>query len=326
MAGLLSEPSPSLMNNPNDVLAPVAPAARPPLLSRIPRGLLISTLALVGLFALPLAELVRFSFSNELHSHVILIPFVSLYLVWLQRDKLAPTSAPARRLGMSLIAFGLAAGAWYWLDLRDLPTAELQDRLSGQMLAFVLLFTGLCAWFLGRTTLRRVAFPLGFLVFMIPMPIAMVDAIESFLQHQSAGMAARFFSLAGMTYYREATFFQLPGINLQVAPECSGIRSSLALFITSLVAGYLFLRSPVKRTILAVAVIPLAIVRNGFRVFVLGELCVHVSPSMIDSPIHHRGGPIFFALSLIPFFLLLYFLTRYDRPKVTGTIVSSTNG
>ena len=65
--------------------------------------------------------------------------------------------------------------------------------------------------------------------------------------------------------------------------------------------------------ILAAAVIPLALLRNGFRVFVIGELCVRVSPDMIDSWVHKQGGPFFFALSLIPFSILLYFLYRADR-------------
>jgi exosortase/archaeosortase family protein len=72
-------------------------------------------------------------------------------------------------------------------------------------------------------------------------------------------------------------------------------------------------------------VIPLAFLRNGFRVFVLGELCVHLGPQMIDTPIHHHGGPIFFVLSLIPFSLLLYFLMKSDRPKVSGRRPSSGN-
>jgi exosortase/archaeosortase family protein len=85
------------------------------------------------------------------------------------------------------------------------------------------------------------------------------------------------------------------------------------LFITSLVAGYLFLRSPWKRTILCLAVIPLALLRNGFRIFVIGQLCVQIGPDMINSPIHHRGGPLFFLLSLIPFFLFLIFLIKSER-------------
>jgi exosortase/archaeosortase family protein len=100
-----------------------------------------------------------------------------------------------------------------------------------------------------------------------------------------------------------------------VAPECSGIRSSFVLFITSLVAGQLFLRSSWKRALFALAVIPLGILRNAFRIVVIGELCVHVDPGFIDSPIHHRGGPVFFAISLIPFLLLLYYLRKTDVRK-----------
>jgi exosortase/archaeosortase family protein len=69
--------------------------------------------------------------------------------------------------------------------------------------------------------------------------------------------------------------------------------------------------------VLCLAVIPLALLRNGFRVFVIGELCVHVGPQMINSPIHHHGGPLFFVLSLPPFFLLLYFL-RKDGQKASA--------
>jgi exosortase C (VPDSG-CTERM-specific) len=171
----------------------------------------------------------------------------------------------------------------------------------------------LSATFLDRKTFRRFAFPLGFLIFMVPLPVAWVDVIEGFLQHRSASAAATLFRLYGTRFFRDQTYFQLPGINLEVAPECSGIRSSLALLITSIVAGYLFLESPVKRTVLALAVIPLAIIRNGFRVFVIGELCVHMGPEMIDSPIHRRGGPVFFVLSLVPFFLLLWLLIKVER-------------
>ena len=89
-----------------------------------------------------------------------------------------------------------------------------------------------------------------------------------------------------------------------MARECSGIRSTVVLFITSLLASHLFLKSPWRRFVLVAFVIPLAIVRNGFRILVIGLLCVHIGPHMIDSFIHHRGGPIFFVLSLIPLFVV----------------------
>jgi exosortase/archaeosortase family protein len=105
----------------------------------------------------------------------------------------------------------------------------------------------------------------------------------------------------------------LPNIALRVAQECSGIRSSWVLFITSVLASYLFLRSPWRRAVLVLFIFPLAILRNGFRIMVIGLLCVHIGPEMIHSIIHRRGGPLFFALSLIPLFLLPWWLWRGER-------------
>ncbi|MES2692289.1 MAG: archaeosortase/exosortase family protein, partial [Verrucomicrobiota bacterium] len=94
---------------------------------------------------------------------------------------------------------------------------------------------------------------------------------------------------------------------------CSGIRSTLVLLIVSVLTGYFFLRSPGKRTLLVAVTIPLALARNGFRIWVIGEMCVRLGPEMIDSFIHRRGGPIFFALSLIPLFIFLILLQRKER-------------
>ena len=185
------------------------------------------------------------------------------------------------------------------------------------MLGFVSVYFGICALFLGTQTLRKYLFPLGLLVLLIPLPVFARTWMESSLhtsgrhspQPRCSGSPARSRLLHG-------PHLELPGISLQVAPECSGIHSSMVLLITSLIAGYLFLRSNWKRSALALAVIPLGILRNGFRVFTIGELCVHLGPQMIDSKIHRRGGPVFFALSLAPLLLLLYFLVKSEkRPK-----------
>jgi exosortase/archaeosortase family protein len=114
---------------------------------------------------------------------------------------------------------------------------------------------------------------------------------------------------------REGINFRLPNLYIQVAQECSGYNSSFSLFMVSTVASYMFLKSPTRRIILSLAVIPLAIIRNGFRVTTLAALCVYDDPKWIDSNLHHKGGPLFFALSLIPFFILLWVLRR---PETRG--------
>ena len=122
-----------------------------------------------------------------------------------------------------------------------------------------------------------------------------------------------YFNLAGTPLERHGTLFELPGIVLRVGQECSGIHSSWVLFIAGLLASHLFLRTRWRRIALVAFVIPLGILRNGFRILVVGLLCVHVGPHMIDSIIHRRGGPLFFALSLIPLALLLWWLRRQER-------------
>ena len=167
--------------------------------------------------------------------------------------------------------------------------------------------------FLGSGWMASAAFPIAFLLFMIPLPDAAVYSIESASVLASADVSAWLFRVTGTPLLRDGTILALPGIVLEVARECSGIHSSWVLFITSLVASHLFLDSPWRRLILVAFVIPLAIVRNSFRILVIGLLCVHIGPEMIDSYIHRQGGPIFFALALIPLFLLLIWLRRQER-------------
>jgi len=179
---------------------------------------------------------------------------------------------------------------------------------------FVAWLIAICCWFLGRSAMRALVFPLGLLVFTIPIPAFILHWTETLMQHGSAAVAHRLFEATGMAVYYDDLLFQLPGITLHVAPECSGIRSTMAFLIVSIVTGFVFLRRPVHRGLLVAAVLPLALLRNGFRIFVIGEICVHYGPQMIDSFIHRRGGPFFFALSLVPFFVLVVGLQRRERP------------
>lgn len=280
-----------------------------------PRGFLLTAAALVAAFGFSWYHLVQLSLNDSLYSHLPLIPFVSVYLVWMRRDTLPAHSPPNHALAAVFLAVGAMMLGAYFAVTQSGTALTLEDSLAWTTFAFLFLFAGVCAWFLGRDLLKAVAFPLGFLIFAAPFPSAVHQAMEAFLQHWSADASYWMISGAGTPILREGLIFHIPGIVLEVAPQCSGIRSTVALFITSVVAGYLFLHSPWKRAVLTLAVIPLAILRNGLRIFTIAQLCVYVSPDMVNSFIHHRGGPIFFALSLIPFLLPLYFLYRSERGR-----------
>lgn len=299
---------------------------------RLPRRVVWFFAFAIGLslaFAKPLYAMLRYSLDTDLHSHAILIPLITAYLIWLRRDQAVPVPASSPVLMVVPLAVGLVALKAILFPTPEMAATKANDYLALTTFCYVCLLWAGALLLLGGRFLRNFAFPTSFLIFLVPMPTVVENGVEIFFQYASAEASAVLFSLAGMTFHREGLVFELPGIAIKVAQECSGIRSSLVLFITSLLAGHLFLQTPQRRWVLTLCVIPLAIVRNGFRIFTIGMLCVHVNPRMIDSWIHRQGGPLFFALSLIPFFLLLYWLCRNERrrsQKETPSVGSQSSG
>jgi exosortase C (VPDSG-CTERM-specific) len=281
--------------------------------SRQLQRLALAACLLAVCFARPLWQLITFACHSEFFSYIPLVPVITVYLIWCDRRRLKVEDLrpcwPGAALG--LLAGGAMIAA-YWIGRHGGWKLVRQDYLTLMTLAWLCCFWGLCLAMLGAKLSARVAFPLAFLIFAVPMPVLWQDHIDTFFQYTSAAAAEGFCDVAREPVLREGLSLHLSGFSVRVAPECSGIHSTLVLLMTSLLAGYLFLQRFWTRAVLVLFVVPLAILRNGFRVFVIGWLCVHISPKMIDSPIHHHGGPIFFALSLVPFFLLLFFLRKWD--------------
>lgn len=276
-------------------------------------GFALATAALLLCFCVPLYDLLRLALTNDLYSEIPLIPLLSVYLVWLRREDLPRSFGPAFKPALAFLAAGALTVALYWLSPFGLA-GTVTNYLAFNILALLFFFTGICFAFFGEA-LRAVAFPMALLIFSVPFPDFMLHGIETFLQHGSAMFAALFFQLSGTLFLQDGLNFHFTNCTIQVAPECSGIHSTLVLVITSLVGGWLFLQSPWKRLALTLAVIPLALIRNGFRIFIIGRLCADYGPQMLASPIHRHGGPLFFVVSLIPFFLLLFFLRKTEQTK-----------
>jgi len=267
-------------------------------------------LLLTLLFLQPLIRLTVYAAQSDLDSYILMVPFISGYLLYIERGRcpamyrssIAGTVATGG-IGIAALAAGIG-----WRG-----SLSINDGLALMALSFVSFVVAGGFLFLGSKWMAAAASPVAFLVFMVPLPDATVNWLEKASVLASAEAAALYFNLAGTPLVRQGTVFELPGIALRVAQVCSGIRSSWVLFITSLIASHLFLRTWWRKTVLVAFVIPLGILRNGFRIAVVGLLCVHVGPHMIDSVIHRRGGPFFFALALVPLFLLLWWLRRQEQ-------------
>jgi exosortase C (VPDSG-CTERM-specific) len=273
-------------------------------------GYVVYVVLVTLLLIRPLSRLMMYAAHSDLDSYILLVPLVAGYLLYARR---APTASAGRGSifgTVALAGIGLAAlAAAMW----ERGSLSQNDHLGLLALGFVSFVAAGGFLFLGSSWMAAAAFPVAFLIFMVPLPDAAVSWVERTSTLASADVAAVYLKMTGTSLVRHGTVFELPGIVLQVGQECSGIRSSLVLFITSLLASHLFLRGPWRRIALVAFVIPLGILRNAIRILVISLLCVHVGPRMIDSVIHRRGGPLFFALSLIPLFLLLWLLRHHEQ-------------
>jgi exosortase C (VPDSG-CTERM-specific) len=261
-------------------------------------------------FVRPIAKLVLYAFQDPLDSYIPLMPFLGGYLLYNQRRP--PLAAYRSSIAGAVIIGGIGLVASI-AEVAFRQSLSVNDGLTLMVLSYVSLVAAGGFLFLGSKWMAAAAFPVAFLIFIVPLPDGIVNLLETASVLASADVAALFFRITGIPMLRDGTVFALPGIAIKVAQECSGIHSSWVLFITSLISSHLFLKSPWRRIILVAFVIPLGIARNAFRILVIGLLCVHIGPHMIDSRIHHQGGPIFFALSLVPLVMLLAWLRRPEQ-------------
>jgi exosortase C (VPDSG-CTERM-specific) len=282
-------------------------------------GWCIYLVILSAVFALPLREFATYAAHSDVHSYVLLIPFVAAYLIYIRWRQLSGELTTSWGPAAALAAVGVGA----LLASQRFSTLGRNDHMTLVALSFVCFAITGAFLFLGTKWARSAMFPLFFLAFMIPLPAEVVDTLEEASKQASAEVANWLFLISGTPFLRAGTVFELPGMTISVAKECSGIRSSLVLVITSLLAANMFLRTTWRRAALVAAVVPLGLLRNGFRILVISLLCVHIGPHMINSPIHLHGGPFFFALSLMPVFIMLWLFRRgelREREKQVGRI------
>jgi exosortase len=187
-------------------------------------------------------------------------------------------------------------------------TADLQ--LSINMVGLVVWWIASFTLCFGIRALRLFLFPLFFLFWMVPIPVFALNQAIRILQHTSAFAAQLLFTLSGVPVLPDGLFLSIPGLTVEVAKECSSIRSSLMLVVTTMVLAQLFLRSPWRRLLVIVVAIPLSVAKNGLRIFTIAMLGTRVDPGFLTGRLHHQGGIIFFLVALVAIALLLWVLRR----------------
>lgn len=266
--------------------------------------------ATVILFWRPLRATALLPLHDDRYVQIILAPLLCLGLLYWHRKTIFAAAHSAPRLGIPLLGILLLVGLF--LNFGD-PRGDDSDALPVGI-AVVLIWMAAFILCYGPRCFKLAIYPLCCLLLVAPIPPAWLDRVTAFFQHGSAIVSYFVLDSIGIPVLRRDMVFSLPGLDFQIAPECSGIRSALAFLMAGLLAGGLYLRSGWRRLILILATIPIAIFKNAVRIVVITTLGAYVNRSFIDGPFHHQyGGIVFGPLDLVLFIPLLIGLQKLDR-------------
>jgi exosortase len=218
-------------------------------------------------------------------SHGLIVPVFSAYLIWEKRNDLKPFSCRDSAFSGLLILF---AGAVL------LVIGKAGGEYFTMRLSLVLVIGGLFRVVFGKDGFRRCLFPLGFLLFMIPIPYILYDGIAFPLKMVASWIGEHSLRSIGVPVFREGNIISLPTMVLEVADACSGIRSLFSLLAVASVAAYLGSRTIIVRTMVVISAVPIAVVTNSTRIVGTGVFIDLGYPQLAQGFFHTFSGWLIF--------------------------------
>ncbi|MEW6681777.1 MAG: exosortase/archaeosortase family protein [Nitrospirota bacterium] len=249
------------------------------------------------------------SLDHETNDYIPLVPLVSAYFFYLGRKEIFADTGYAVPIGLGTI---VAGAALYAIGVGQGHRLSGNDYLSLVTLSAVIMWIGGFTFCYGLRAVKPALFPLLFLLFIVPIPTVALGKIVAVLQESSAEATSALFGLAGVPVLREGFVFHLTGISIEVAEACSGIHSAIALLLTSIVAGKLFLTSAWTRLALTLVVFPIAVLKNGLRIVTLTLVGNYIDARILAGPLHTQGGIPFFLVALTFLAVVMWLLRRAE--------------
>lgn len=275
-------------------------------------GFIALSMAAVGMAYQPMTELLSNRMLSDYYSHIVLIPMVSAFLMASNRKEIFTQNEYWLKAGFVSI-LGIMGYLWG----RTLTGTLSQNDYTSWVTLFVLVFwIGGFSFLFGKKALKAGFFPVLFLIFTVPIPDVIMERVIYLLQIGSAEFTSVLFGLIGVPISREGFVFHTPTVSIEIAKQCSGIRSSLGLLITGVLASHFFLKSNVDKAILIAVIYPITVFKNAVRIVTLTLLAIHVDPGFLTGGfLHKSGGFIFYIPGLLIMGIILMALRKREKTK-----------
>lgn len=229
---------------------------------------------------------------DSYYSHGILVPFVSLYLIWQEKEEINKITWKESPWGMRLIIIGI---------ITHIISAVFRIYFSSGF-SMLLVFIGMILYFAGEKFFQKIIFPIAFLIFMIPLPEVAIVNISFKLKLFAAEIAAIILNNMRIPALRDGSVIQMRNAQVVVDDVCSGLRSLISLTALGAIFAFWMKSAMWKRILLFLSTIPIAVITNVFRVIFLSAVSEIWGPQYASGTMHDVTGFMVFALA----FILLY--------------------
>lgn len=264
------------------------------------------------------------SLNDDRYLQIVIAPFLCCFLVYWHRAEIFAEAqfSPGLGIPLVLVSAALSVTLLYW------QPRSSTTLLLGQSAAVLLWMSAFLLCY-GARSFRAGLYPLCCLLLMIPLPPDWMDKVSAGFQHGSADVSYAILRLTGVPVFRQGMRFSLPGLDIEIAPECSGIRSSLIFLMVGILAASLYLRSGWRQFALIASTIPISIFKNAVRIVSLSLLSIYVNRDFLTGPIHHQyGGVLSFPVDLLLFIPLVLLLRKSEvrSPDAGAPLRGATAG
>jgi exosortase len=234
------------------------------------------------------------------YSHGFFVPLLSSYILWREREQWTKTEIRPRNSG-----FVVLLGATALLLFGSMGAELFTTRFS-----LLVLLAGIILFLAGFPMLRAVAFPLGFLMWMIPIPVILYNQITFPLQLIASRVATAWLEVLHVPVLRDGNILVMSNYSLEVVEACSGIRSLMTLMALAVAYAYLMGLKLWVRYALALFMVPIAILTNAMRIVGAGLLAHRFGLVAAEGFLHAFSGWAIFLVALLLMFACTWILRR----------------